>query len=224
MRTVVFGKKMEHYYKVDSKRQDIRKNDGTYETIFTGKPELFKESKIIGWEEILSYEGTPRYNNAFDVLSSFTHKMNISEDEAVSASEEIFRADLNEVHVHTDKVMSKIDWYKEESERDYTELIKLFNNQMIESNDKMKAYCDLHKLSYEETDCIELFNMVYPDNSWEIKDGKMQAAKFTITGGSLCGGTICGTAIGTHDEPIISAYGLAKAQGCVHTATSLGYK
>lgn len=193
MKTVVFGKNMENWYRVDSKQQDIRRNDDMHELVFTGMPELLKESKLVGWEEILSYEGVPRYNNNFGFLSSFAHKMNISEDEVVSVSEEIFRADLNEVHVRTDKVMSEINWYKRESERDYAELIKIFNKQMIESNDKMKSYCDLHKLNYEETDCIELFKMVYPDDSWEIKDGKMQVvSKMKITG-SLDGGTIFGT-------------------------------
>ena len=144
-------------------------------------------NKIIDWEEILSYDGEPRYNNDFDPWSSHIHKMCISETDIVCAEREVFRADLNEVHVYTDRIMTEIEMYKEEAEREYAELVALFNKQMIESNDKMKAYCDLHKLNYEETDCTELFKLVYPDESWEIKDGKMQvASKGTITG-SLCG-------------------------------------
>ena len=187
MRTVVLGKNIEHFYEIDSKRQDIKRSDGTYDTVFTDKPVLTTHNKIIDWEEILSYDGEPRYNNDFDPWSSHIHKMCISETDIVCAEREVFRADLNEVHVYTDRIMTEIEMYKEEAEREYAELVALFNKQMIESNDKMKAYCDLHKLNYEETDCTELFKLVYPDESWEIKDGKMQvASKGTITG-SLCG-------------------------------------
>ena len=183
MRTVVFGKKIENWYRVDSKQQDIRRNDDMHELVFTGRPELLKESNYAAW-------------------TIYTGDLYITETEIVHAQEEIFRADLNEVHVRTDKVMSDIDWYKEESEKDYAELIKIFNKQMIESNDKMKSYCDLHKLNYEETDCIELFKMVYPDDSWEIKDGKMQmVSKMTITG-SLDGGTIWGVVPSTTIDKI----------------------
>lgn len=37
------------------------------------------------------------------------------------------------------------------------------------------SYCDLHKLSYEDTDCIELFKLVFPDEEYVIVDGIMRA-------------------------------------------------
>ena len=45
---------------------------------------------------------------------------------------------------------------------------------MITSNEKLKSYCDVHKLSYEDTDAIELFGIVFPDEKYEIVDGVMK--------------------------------------------------
>lgn len=70
---------------------------------------------------------------------------------------------------------------KKFSERKLSNHIKEFNKMMIESNDKLKAYCDLHKLSYEDTDCIELFKLVFPDKLYIIRDGKMKVDKLIHT-------------------------------------------
>ena len=63
----------------------------------------------------------------------------------------------------------------------YNVYIQDFNKQMILSDKCMKSYCDLHKLLYEETDAIELFKLVYPDEEYEIKDGKMTVRKDILT-------------------------------------------
>ena len=49
-----------------------------------------------------------------------------------------------------------------------------FNEQMTESNEQMSAYCKLHKLDPRDTDCEELFKIVYPNKEYEIVDGKMK--------------------------------------------------
>ena len=55
--------------------------------------------------------------------------------------------------------------------------IKAFNKMMIESNNRLMAYCDLHKLSYEDTDCIELFKLVFPDDEYMIENGVMKVSE-----------------------------------------------
>ena len=106
--------------------------------------------------------------------------MNISEDEAVSVGKEIFRADLNEMHLETDKVLEEVDINKEGSEEILSEQIRAFNSMMITSNEKLKAYCDVHNLAYEDTDAIELFKIIFPDKKYEIVDGviKVQEVKY----------------------------------------------
>ena len=75
---------------------------------------------------------------------------------------------------NTNKVIKETDINKKESEAILIEQIKAFNKMMIESNNQLMAYCNLHKLSYEDTDCIELFKLVFPNKSYEIVDGVMR--------------------------------------------------
>ena len=95
----------------------------------------------------------------------------------VSIEDEIFRADLNERHLHTNKIVEERDVDKEDAMSILDGQIKAFNKMMIESNDRLMTYCDLHKLSYEDTDCIELFKLVFPNDEYVIKDGVMKELK-----------------------------------------------
>ena len=92
----------------------------------------------------------------------------------MTIEEEIFRADLNEMHLHTNKVVEEKDINKEDALSILEGQIKAFNKMMIESNNRLIVYCDLHKLSYEDTDCIELFKLVFPDDEYVIEDGVMK--------------------------------------------------
>lgn len=170
----IFGKKIENIYDVDNKQKEVKDGSGETKTVYTGKPIITKESKIKEWVELCSYDGEPRYNSS-DCSSIFSYykTINISENERLAIEEEIFRADLNEVHMHTNKVVETIDTKKEEAISLCEKQIGAFNKIMIKSNNKLMSYCDLHKLSYEDTDCIELFKLVFPDKKYKIKDGKM---------------------------------------------------
>lgn len=170
MKTRLFGKKIENIYDVDCKQDNDK-----IKTVYVGKPVVTKESKVREWVELCNYDGEPRYNNAFSWTAY--KEVNISENETVNVREEIFRADLNEVHVHTEKIVEIIDTKKEEAFAVCESHIKAFNKMMIESNEKLKAYCDLHKLEYEDTDCIELFNLVFPDKEYIIEDGVMKVKR-----------------------------------------------
>ena len=174
MITRVFGKKIKNVYGVDHKWAEVVDENGDKKSVYTDKPELTKETKVTGWSELCSYEGEPRYNS--DPLNGFfgINKINISEDETVRVDKEIFRADLNESHLYTDKIVEEKDINKEDAISICESQIKAFNKMMIESNNRLMAYCDLHKLVYEDTDCIELFKLVFPDEEYVIEDGVMK--------------------------------------------------
>ena len=178
MKTRLFGKKIENIYDVDHKQKEIKDENGDFKTVYTGKPTITKETKVKEWSELCSYDGEPRYNlNLFDYNFYGYKKCNISEDEMVSIEDEIFRADLNEMHLHTNKIVEERDVDKEDAMSILDGQIKAFNKMMIESNDRLMTYCDLHKLSYEDTDFIELFKLVFPNDEYVIKDGVMKELK-----------------------------------------------
>lgn len=174
MRTVILGKKIENVYEVNHNWKTIDDGNDGVKTVYTGKPTLVMTPHTKEWTEICSYDGEPRYNSEnnymFGTIFS-KNQLNISEDETVTVNKEIFRADLNEVHLETDKVLEEVDINKEESEEILSEQIRAFNSMMITSNEKLKAYCDVHKLSYGGTDAIELFKIVYPGKQYKIENG-----------------------------------------------------
>lgn len=175
MKTKVLGKIIENIYSVNRNQTQIKDTDGNFKDVYTGKPTITKETMVKEWSELCSFEGAPRYNLRYDGYVTVAGKpMNISEKETVYIDKEIFRADLNELHLHTNKIVEERDVDKEDALSILAGQIKAFNKMMIESNDRLKTYCDLHKLSYEDTDCIELFKLVFPDDEYVIKDGIMK--------------------------------------------------
>lgn len=182
MKTRLFGKIVENVYSVDCKQKLIKDCNGNSKTVYTDKPTVVKTTNVKEWSELCAYEGEPRYNyNGAGWFVANCGGMNISETETVNIEQEIFRADLNEAHLHTDKIVEEVDVDKEETLSTVNEHIKEFNKMMIESNHKLKTYCDLHKLSYEDTDCIELFHLLFPEDAYVIKDGAMKVKNKTVT-------------------------------------------
>lgn len=200
MITRVFGKKIENVYDVIYNTKQVEDNDGKVKTVYTEKPQINKTRKVREWSELCSYEGEPRYNNSGYSIVLGCNYINISENETVKIEDEIFRADLNEMHLHTDKIIEEKEVNKEDALSILDGKIKAFNKMMIESNDRLRAYCDLHKLSYEDTDCIELFKLVFPDDKYVIEDGMMKAKEnYKNAISSLCidGRIMNTTSIGT---------------------------
>ena len=175
MKSVVLGKVIENVYSVDTKTKTIKDEHGEEKVVYTAKPVLNKEEKVKEWRYILHFEGEPRYNKKILGYFGFgdISVLNISEDEEVCVKKEIFRADLNELHLYSNKVMEEIDVDKENSTYEYEAHIEQFNKMMNTSNKAMQDYCDLHELDYRKADCEKVFSLVYPDKEYEIKDGKM---------------------------------------------------
>lgn len=182
MKTVVFGKIVEIRHEIDAKVKAIKDENGKDVVVYEERPKKKIVETVTGYKEILRYDGEPRYNKGPVSFGSFYYdSFNISEDEVVAKEKEVFRADLNEVHLYVNKILEVEELYKDEIEEMYNVYIQDFNEQMILSNKCMKSYCDLHKLLYEETDATELFKLVYPDEEYEIKDGKMIVKKDLLT-------------------------------------------
>lgn len=180
MITRIKGKNITNFYSVKDNKKMRAVNDNELKSIYTAKPELVKEPKV-EWEEICNFEGDLHYNNSW----AFGGHINISEDDEVRVDKTIFRADLNEKHAFTNKILKEQDDEKSKSDAEsiFKEELADFNEIMINSNDAMLAYCKLHKLDPRDTDCIELFKLVYPGEAYEIVDGKMKKKdKYVFTG------------------------------------------
>ena len=181
MKSVVLGKVIENTYLIDQKTTIIKDEHGKDKKVFTAKPVLNKKSEVKEWREILRFDGEPRYNKPYSSYILFSpNTLNISEDEVVEINNEIFRADLNELHLKTDKILEEIDIDKEATENKFNKCINSFNEAMIKSNKAMQDYCDLHGLKYWKTDCEKVFSIVYPDKEYEIKDGKMVCKEVSV--------------------------------------------
>jgi hypothetical protein len=175
MKSVVLGKVIENHFSVEPKTEPVVDEHGEEKVVYTGKPVLIETPKVKEWKEICSFEGEPRYNkhNTRYLYVAFNDMLNISEDESVVVNNEIFRADLNELHLQTDKVMKELDVDKEKSTYEYEAHIEQFNKMMNTSNKAMQDYCDLHGLDCRKADCEKVFSLVYPGKKYKIKDGKM---------------------------------------------------
>lgn len=172
MKTVVLGKKVKNIYEVNKNQNQIIGDNGEPQTVYVGKPFIKVKKVTSEYVELCRFKGKPRYNKSCNSFI-YGHHINISKDETVRIDEEIFRADLNVLELYTDKVVETIDENKSEAESALEQEVKTFNRTMIESNDKLKSYCNIHKLSYEDTDCFELFKLVYPGHLYMIAKGKL---------------------------------------------------
>ena len=149
MKTHVMGKKVNTTYKLDIVKDD----DGQYLEI----PKIIVDDIEIKTEEILSYDG--------EVQRCCI--LYISEGEEVFVERDRFRADLGDWYQYVNKVLEEKD-NKADLEDELKEELKLYNIQKIMGNDKAKAYCDLHKLDYSETDYDELLKIIGNNESYVV--------------------------------------------------------
>lgn len=151
MKTIVMGKKIKRNYEVKAETDDKGK--------FKYRPFIKELNSDIEWEEICNYEGEAQISyRLWD-----DRYINISEDEEVRVTKEIFRADLGNYIQYTDKILEEDEGNKADCEESLKIYIKEFNRERIENDSEAKAYCDLHKLNYEDTDYDELMKYIHPN-------------------------------------------------------------
>lgn len=91
-------------------------------------------------------------------------KINLSEDEEVTVVAKLYRADLHAYMVHTDKVLSEKDVNKGVAEFEYNQLLREYNKMMIEADEELLNYCNVHKLVPADTEYDELRKVVPSKN------------------------------------------------------------
>ena len=214
MKTIIQGKNLRTTYGVNFNQKTIKNNKGEDVIVYTDKPELTKETVIDNWETIAECDEAIEYNDNKNFILYFTgqcantNQINLSEDESVNVVDKITRVDINAYVLHTDKVLSEEIVDKELSESLLESELKLFNKVMIESNDRLLAYCKLHKLILENTDVYELFKVVYPNQTYKIEDGKFLAVSNSITISST---GITGITLNNCDAIYDSDWGITKS-------------
>lgn len=166
MKTHVMGKKIKRTYKV------VTCKDGDK---YSKKPFMIVDDTEVKWEEILVYETAPQSRSEY-----YRKYINLSEDEEVDVDKEVFRADLGEWYQYVNKKLEEKD-NRKKIEKELEKERAAYNKYMIENNKKAKAYCDLHKLDYSETDYEELLDLIEPEKPKTIMDD----GYFTVTDNSL---------------------------------------
>lgn len=159
MKTHVMGKIVTNYYKL---------NEGIKDGKYVERPNIEKVDSEVEWQEICSYKGEARTSRS-SIWNYMTY-IHLSETEEVMVEKQIFRVDLGDYFQYTDKIIREIS---KSSHKNLTYpdlqynldlLLKDYNKDMIENDDQAKAYCDLHKLNYEETDYDELLKVMGRDD------------------------------------------------------------
>ena len=181
MITRVMGRATETYWRVEPHTHIVGAGNDATRYVFDAKPEIVKDIIELDPVEICQYEGGPCVSS-YELL--FTNpKINIG-DEEVNVKKDIFYADLSEWKQFVDKVVSNVDYYKEEVELDYADLIAQYNEQMIKTDEKLQAYCDLHHLNPAETDVDELRKIVYGNYITLTGNETMTVTSETVITGS----------------------------------------
>lgn len=165
MITRVMGRATETYWRVEPHTHIVGAGNDATRYVFDAKPEIVKDIIELDPVEICQYEGIPCASSSVYIIGypyKSYKRINIG-DEEVNVQKEAFYADLSEWKQFVDKVVSNVDYYKEEVELDYADLIAQYNEQMIKADEKLQAYCDLHHLNPGNTDVDELRKIVYGD-------------------------------------------------------------
>lgn len=157
MKSIIQGKNVEQVYSVEVKKDDNGK--------FLSKPKIVIEENIT-WEDILEVDGEIKFNSKRSPFNSFVcgNEINLSTEDKVSVLEQVYRADLNVIMIHTDKILEEYSTNYYEAESELKDLLADYNEQMIMDDEKLDAYCDVHKLKLRETDVNELKKIVYGVN------------------------------------------------------------
>lgn len=160
MKTIIKGKKIKHLYEVDFFQKEVE-IDGKSKLVYYGVPSLKCKDEIT-YERICEVDGT--LDNSL---------IYVSDNKRVSVDSRRFRTDLGVYEVLIDYVTSEEDVNKNESEILLAAHIPIFNEVMINSNERLRNYCEVHKLNPKETDVLKLWDVVYPENDFNIMNGEM---------------------------------------------------
>lgn len=145
------------------------------------RPELIKKSDV-EWVDMFEIKGEIKYNK--DLYFRF----NISENETVEALEQIYRADLNEYHVFTDKVVETVndEENNKKVEEEYHTLMTRWIDKFLSENEDAAKWCKLHNVELNEDNfddvIAEMINIDCSHISYPIIAPDRKSAFITIGG------------------------------------------
>lgn len=163
----VYGRHVKHVYKVKTCQNEIEV-DGKKKLVFFSKPYLTTRLNY-EYEKIGEFDG----DSSFLGISNIFCNSLLFGDENVLISYKNFRLDTGVLEIGITKNLSETDENKEKAEIELDGYIKAFNEDMICSNEHLKKYCDVHKLNPKETDVLNLWDIVYPEDDYNIMNGEM---------------------------------------------------
>lgn len=165
MKTIFQAKEVTNLYSVE---YDIYETDKA--VVYNSKPTLEKKQEV-KWVDL--YEFNEEVQLQYDMFNNKQY-VYISETEKVYVVEKFMRLDIGAYVIRLDKVyVENEDIFKRDAEFDLKHKVKDFNKQMIESNERLLSYCNLHKLNIEDIDLDELIKLVYNKYKYSIKEGKL---------------------------------------------------
>lgn len=203
MKYVVLGKKVCKSWELKNHKTITVENDRRTDK-YNGKPELIEKMDVIGYHEILRFEGVLEYNTS-NLWPSMYRKINISEDEEVAIEKKIFRADLNETYLYTDKVVEETSDNEEDAKNALRVETEKFNKSVIEKDERMMNYCKISGKDPKYVDCIELFKILYPGCSYVFVDGKLEpysASDISTTSTYILDPRITTSKLSTKNNPV----------------------
>lgn len=154
------------------------RDDETNQLVY--KPRLSWECKF----EYKNIKNLPELNEIppfnYEYGCGYT-SININEETSVIVTNGIFRADLGVYYIRTDYILDEREENKEKAERELKLLVAEWNEQEINKNEKLKAYCELHKLEPSETDVEELCELLgEPIVNSDIRNRLVQCKKIDV--------------------------------------------
>ena len=187
MITRVIGRATETYWRVEPHTHIVGADNDATRYVFDAKPEIIKDVVELDPVEICQYDRNPMnsrtYNGTWTIRIPYRPKINVG-DEEFDVIKETFYADLGEWRQVVDKVVENFDHDKETAEAQYAELLREYNEQMINEDEKLKAYCKLHHLDPARTDVDELKKIVYGNYITLTGNETMTATSETVIVGS----------------------------------------
>lgn len=158
MKTRVIGKNIEKTYHVEPHSHQERQEDGTMKFVFDQKPELVCEITKEEPVTICEYEGEPKRSNYYQFFYRYNCISFRGED--VEILKEVFHADTGDWDQVVNKEIMVAEINKGEAEKKLEALTRNYNRQIIEGDERLLAYCNLHHLKPAETDPDELRKLI----------------------------------------------------------------
>lgn len=181
MKYIIQGQNINKIYKVVRNKNE----DGS----FTSKPEMKLDSKNITYSNITEFETDSFSYNSENCMMLFSfgsaNKLNISEEEEVCITKEVFRADIVTKFLISDKILSETD-NKDDLLKEYNALMSEYCHYICEKYPNVKRHIEIYNISLpiEEIDDI-VAEVECKNKPCAVKTINLRSSDFPYTTGDL---------------------------------------